>query len=383
MKGTCEIVRERIQDSIGLENSWNDEAEKNCELLAWATDTVMTTTRMVADVSDLARFDEGASLKTQFESVNLRELGTEAIENVMFNSLRMSGSPDGISVSLELVGMGGSSFLCTDRTTLLRVFAHLLENSVREVNSNGKVTLKITSNPEDSITDANVRFEVIDDGKGLPLGTCLDQGDDTVVKGGTKQAPIHRYAIGRRSFVDPDDIMKARVDMEDKLRDLKQNGVGVGLPLSYHLVRALGGDLRHDSKHEGGTRVWFALFGSVQEEDGSMDIDEALLESETIAKTLAPPRSIDVVMDRNQDQPKRKRRVSELGFASFSPDVCSVNTGTTAETSVSGTVATRALEPAPRAVAQCGVKASMPFSVLIVEDTDICKRFVPSLQSKY
>jgi len=54
LRGTCEVVSDRLQyhkiDAI--------EREKNCELLERAADTVTTATRMVADVSDLARFGE-------------------------------------------------------------------------------------------------------------------------------------------------------------------------------------------------------------------------------------------------------------------------------------------------------------------------------------
>lgn len=58
LRGTCEVVRDRIYDNKGnLTGSGDDdEGEKNCELLERAADTVMTTTRMIADVSDLGEF---------------------------------------------------------------------------------------------------------------------------------------------------------------------------------------------------------------------------------------------------------------------------------------------------------------------------------------
>lgn len=366
LRGTCEVVRDRIVEQNSLAVS--DEVEKNYELLTRAADTVMTTTRMVADVSDLARFDEGAALKTKFEAVNLRQLGMEAIENLQFNDLRMSGRDDGISVSLDLVGAGGSSMLSTDKNVLLRVLAHLLENSVREVDSGGKVKLRITSSSSEASGGSHVLVEIIDDGKGLPTGTCLDQGDDLIVNGGAKQAPIHRYVIGHRASDDPDEIRKARAEMEEKLRDLKQNGVGVGLPLSYHLVRALGGDLRHDIRYsQKGTRIWFALPQTPGE--NKMKVDVAALKTETISKSMQPPLSITLDLSKGISGQKRKRRLSKPDFANFSSDG-SVDT-TSADTTE--TITTVAKPPAPEAVAKCGVKASMPFSVLIVEDTDICK----------
>ena len=130
-------------------------------------------------------------------------------------------------------------------------------------------------------------IEVVDDGNGLPTGTCLDQGN---VTGGKymESAPIHRYVIGSRRLPtttnDPDELQRVRVEMKEKLRDLRQNGVGVGLPLSYHLVRSLGGDLRHDTQYaEKGTRIWFVL---PNEDDKGQDADMCnTLKTETIPKS--------------------------------------------------------------------------------------------------
>ena len=299
LRGTCEVVRDRIQMQMQQRPHYGgskEDEERNCELLERAADTVTTTTRMVADVSDLARFDEGASLRVKVDSVDLRGLGVEAIEGLQFNALRLSGGDDGISVSLDLVGAGGPSAVRTDGAVLLRVLAHLLENAVREVGHRGTVKLRITSGA--GASSGGTLFEVIDDGNGLPTGTCLDNGD---VSGGKyrKTAPIHRYVIGGRRRLndlanDPDELQKIRIEMEEKLRDLRQNGVGVGLPLSYHLVRSLGGDLRHDTNYAvKGTRIWFFL-----PNDGDMGEEVAMcetLKTETIPKNgIQPPASITI-----------------------------------------------------------------------------------------
>lgn len=388
LRGTCEVVRDKIQldnkskhpNSMMMED---DEAEKNCELLERAADTVTTTTRMVADVSDLARFDEGANLKTRFHWEDIREVGAEAIEGIQFNALRMTGGDDGISVALKLVGEGGVAALRTDRAVLLRVFAHLLENAVREVDPGGTVTLRITSSGGSGDSNGNplVLVEVVDDGRGLPSGTCLDQGEDIpAVAGGSKRGPIHRYVIGngrRLESKDPDQILKARVEMEENLRDLKQNGVGVGLPLSYHLVRALGGDLRHDNSYnKSGTRIWFALpnAAATEEEVGkdSGGSSTKLLKSATIPKMgIQPPASISYDIS---DQPRKRQRTIDADFSKFSSDGSTTTSGMeTVETTMASTVGA---DPAPEAVAKCGVKASMPLAVLIVEDTDICARLL-------
>ena len=67
LRGTCDIIRDSIDHRIHFGLSTNkDEDEINSRLLEQAAYTVMTTTRIVADVSDLARFHEGANLKTNF-----------------------------------------------------------------------------------------------------------------------------------------------------------------------------------------------------------------------------------------------------------------------------------------------------------------------------
>jgi hypothetical protein len=384
LRGTCDIVRDSIQHQIQFGSNTNTiEDERNCQLLEQAADTVMTTTRMVADVSDLARFHEGANLKTNFLSVNLRDVGLEAIKRIQFHALRLSGRDDGVSVSVRLIGNGGPAIVLTDQASLLRALAHLLENAVREVDTGGQVTLHITSN------GSNTLFEVIDSGKGLPLGTCLDQGSGF---NGMASAPMHRLMIGNTSTTlssnDPDEIQKVRAQMEEKLRDLKQNGVGAGLPLSYHLVRSLGGDLRHDSLYaEKGTRIWFAL--PVQDDsDTGEDEDCNKLVSETIFKKDAHPPAIIVTTSEQRERGGVKRKyVEDPDFSNFSSEEDNrlpkhiedpnfphfASDGSTI--SDDGTTVTESSldEPAVFAVATCGVRASMPFSVLVVDDTDICK----------
>lgn len=354
LRGTCELISGRLQDQTSDDIH---ERERNCVLLERAVDTVTLTTRMVADVSDLARFDEGATLKTTSRLVDLRDVGLQAIESIKFQDLRLKGGDDGINVALNLIGQGGPAVIRTDRAVLLRVLAHLLENSVREVPHGGKVTLQISSSINSSGKGV-VLVEVIDNGKGLPAGTCLDDGG--LIKGTTSPAPCHRYVIGRRASNDPDEIEKARAEMEEGLRSLKQNGVGVGLSLSYHLVRMLGGDLRHE-KLSVGTKIYFTL--QCQEKDTVVD-NEDLLKTDTILKSKMLPMEISFVP--KQENSAKRQRVDDFEFGNFVSSDSSMTTSGDSDTVVSG--------PAAVAVAKCGVKAEFPFSVLIVEDTDICAR---------
>lgn len=220
LRGRCEVVRDRIQ--MQAKSSTGEDEQRNCELLERAADAVTITTRMVADVADLARLDEGLSLRVKVDDVDLRTLGLDAIEGVRFDSLRMSRGDDGIYVTLDLVGAGGPESVRTDGAVVLRVLTHLLENVVREIGPCGHVNLRITSSDVRGIL-----VEVINDGNGMPTGTCLDQGH---VAGGKyrKSATIHRYAIDNSITNDSDELLRVRIQMEDKLRYMRQNGVGVG-----------------------------------------------------------------------------------------------------------------------------------------------------------
>jgi len=371
LKATCDVVSDRLQTQKFDET----ERRNSVELLERASETISGSARMIADVSDLARFDEGALLRTKFTPFNLRNVGIEAIEKIQFRDLRMNGGDDGISVSVNLVGEGGSTALNTDRQVLLRVMQHLLENAVREVNHGGSVTLQITSSPPSATnSEGSVLVEIMDDGKGLPPGTCLEATISGIgeVNGGSR-----RYTIGNRgSQDDPDELQKARAEMEEGLRNLKQNGVGVGLPVSYHLVRMLGGDLRHDAEFSGGTRIWFTLPNKI--EDGDEDDQYDVLKTETITKKGLPPTQISFVQSGQSDIKKRKRG-EDAEFGNFVSSDSSAATSNDCDdsTMVTSTPKGKYVDSVPpAAVAKCGVKASMPFSVLIVEDTDICARLL-------
>ena len=82
----------------------------------------------------------------------------------------------------------------------------------------------------------------------------------------------------------------------------------------------------------------------------------------------------------NSNTMKRRREDDDADFGRFvSSDSSAANSSdfsSVEEEPSSKKVKSAIDDPAPAAVAKCGVKASMPFSVLIVEDTDICARLL-------
>jgi CheY-like chemotaxis protein len=162
---------------------------------------------------------------------------------------------------------------------------------------------------------------------------------------------------------------------------LQQNCVGVGLPLSYHVNSTiLGGDLRHDAEFSGGTRIWLTLPNNIDDSDKDEQC-HVLNAEQIIFKKGLPPAQISFAESGGELNKKRKRD-DDADLENFvSPD-------TSAPTSpIDGDDITEAPDsqkakkvdttPEPATVAKCGVvKASMPFSVLIVEDIDICARLL-------
>ena len=90
-------------------------------------------------------------------------------------------------------------------------------------------------------------------------------------------------------------------------------------------------------------------------------------------KGIKPPASIMIEMESGEmcGSSSKRRRSDNMTFATFASDTS--DTSTVSSKTESQNLSIVMNEPAPQAVAKCGVKASMPLSVLIVEDTDICK----------
>jgi len=136
--------------------------------------------------------------------------------------------------------------------------------------------------------------------------------------------------------------------------------------------------LRHERLDEG-TRIWFVLPNVSN--SGSNENNDMLM-TETIFKKGLPPAQIAFPPDKKKPNQNKRRRVDDdAAFGNFSSDGSTTTTGdettTTAPSRESSPLPLSiTAEPTAPAVAKCGIKASMPFSVLIVEDTNICARLL-------
>jgi len=196
---------------------------------------------MIDDISDLARLDQGGIFKLNKELVLLKGLGNQVLDIVC-----PQGKMSDVEVAFELIG-GGPGFLCTDAAVLKKVLRHLLDNAMH-VTEHGNITLQILEQ------DVRCVFTIIDSGPGIttyepPLGVH------------TNLPPIfqryHQEMIPEETQ-DFDEATTLRDKIERGINSHRHNGMGIGLSLSYHLVQALGGDLRYTSE-PGLTKFWFSI----------------------------------------------------------------------------------------------------------------------------
>jgi signal transduction histidine kinase len=100
-----------------------------------ASDQIFSSIRLLDDVSDLGKFDQGVSMPTIPEVVNLAAFAQQVLEEVP------QPAPD-VNIVLELspsmtdananvfLGNAGPSFAEVDPNVLKRVLPHLLGNAV-------------------------------------------------------------------------------------------------------------------------------------------------------------------------------------------------------------------------------------------------------------
>jgi len=196
---------------------------------------------MIDDISDLARLDQGGIFKLNKELVLLKGLGNQVLDIVC-----PQGKMSDVEVAFELIG-GGPGFLCTDAAVLKKVLRHLLDNAMH-VTEHGNITLQILEQ------DVRCVFTIIDSGPGIttyepPLGVH------------TNLPPIfQRYhqELVPEETQDFEQATTLRDKIEKGINSHRQNGIGIGLSLTYHLVRALGGELCYSSE-PGLTQFWFSV----------------------------------------------------------------------------------------------------------------------------
>lgn len=259
-----------------------DETEN---LLAISMHQLHGVSAMISDASDVLRFDQGANLTTVDAPIKLRKLCREAVDKA-----KDLAKPH-VSVRFEV--SAGPDVVTLDAEVLQRALDQLLRNAAAATAEGGFISLKVsveTPSPSaDAIQDGTaLRFEVHDNGCGLPFSNssanifhrycpgsmaCPPRVRGTVITSTPDSSPnmTPEPKLSAASVVGAPGgapleaaVELARSGLESALAlnhaSIGTSGLGIGLNLTYSLVRALGGELRVESA-PGDTRFFFVLHG--------------------------------------------------------------------------------------------------------------------------
>jgi signal transduction histidine kinase len=173
--------------------------------------------RLVDDLLDLSRIESGAW------HPELEELRVEPLVADAWTSLHPTPETRGVRLTMDVPE---DVTVVADRDALFQVLSNLLDNAVRYSPDGSTIRLRVRT------SDDGTRFEVTDDGPGIP------------------SAQLER--VFERFY---------RVDAA---RSREAGGTGLGLSIVKHLIAAHGGRVGIDSVLGQGTTAWFTLPGSFE-----------------------------------------------------------------------------------------------------------------------
>lgn len=283
---------------------------------------------MITDVADAVRFEQGSDLQTLDAPVFITRFGS-----VCLSKVAALCKPD---VECIFVFEEGPGKLTTDAAVLGRALGHLLTNAAAAT-VKGRVTLTV-SHEQEGVEDGRAVFAVHDTGSGfMPASADTTFGQLQNQAQAASEVELSRARLGNLSLAD--DASK---------------GLGVGLNLTYALVRALGGELRYESK-PGDTRFWFALpykaKGAVEPEMRFTGSAPSAPDSLCAWDSISSDESDQSTIDSNDmrdfvDENEVSKQVS------------------------------------PASLAGKGLEAMDPPHVLVVEDTPMCAKILKLMLSK-
>jgi PAS domain S-box-containing protein len=271
LQSTCDLVLENLkqmqqQETVFAEGStgyasalqesvlsapsspWSTDnasaLQESITLLDDANEHITSAVVLIDDITDLARLDRGVDFEINKERIALSNLGESAVTSVQ--------AKKGVHVSLQL-SQSGPAYIHSDATLLQKVLRHLLDNAV-QVAKRGNITLVLGQE------DKRCSFAVVINETGLiaphepGAGGELDEADTRL------PAIFQRYhqVLLPEETIDVEEATTLRDSIERGVGSLHETCLGIGLSLSYHLVLALGGEIRYSSQ-SGLTKFWFSL----------------------------------------------------------------------------------------------------------------------------
>ncbi len=184
--------------------------EKQADLVFAAREDCERLQRIVEELLDLSRIQSGR-MELRKAPVEIESLARASLE-----PQRVSAQQRDVTLRCEIVPGAGLVLVDPDRIQL--VFSNLLANAIRHSPSGATVTVRA------EVRDDHARFEVIDQGPGVP--------------------PALREAIFEKYFRTP---------------GAPSGGAGLGLFIAREVVQAHGGEIGVASEPGRGACFWFTL----------------------------------------------------------------------------------------------------------------------------
>lgn len=375
LQNVCDIVLNNTNSQISSGMGTPSDVE-SVHLLQEGQTLIDDAVDLIDDISDLAKFDQGAEYQIKTDRVELKQLGLEVFQKCC----KRSQTKYKVAVRLELLG-GGPAVVITDKKVLIRVLRALIDNALQATDE-GEVSLKIGY-----ICD-RCTFTVQDSGIGLLAGN--EDSNQVTSTSGTLPKIFQRYHQELLPVEDDDAVMdfqtavSLRKKIDQGLSSYKKNSLGIGLSLTYHLVMALGGDLRYTSK-PGETKFWFSLPSHCSAGDATSALlpveniikhrdsvslgsestiimsssSPTLLEESSTLQVVTPtskPRTLKRIHRRDKSRPK----FSASSIAPLPSLAC----------------------PSKKRIVECGAPKSANRLVLTVEDTDACAKLLKMMLAR-
>jgi CheY-like chemotaxis protein len=339
--------------------------QESVALLDGANEHISSAVVLIDDISDLARLDRGVDFEIKKEWIALKHLGESAVASIQKSK--------GVKVNFHLP-KGGTAYLHSDAKLLQKVLRHLLDNAV-QVRERGSITLMIEQEAKHSSVAVVIADTSSIAAKDPGDGVESDEVDTTL------PAIFQRYhqVLLPEETLDMEEATKIRDTIEREVCSLQDTSLGIGLSLSYHLVLALGGDIRYSSQ-PGLTKYWFLLphendFLSHPSEPtdlrstSSEKISGALSTSHESHERIAKPD-----MAYFQQGPVTSLPVADSKKRAASSDQEKTAGGRPIKFFREQPIT---LVPVPaKAIASSGLDGMDPPSILVVEDTEMCAKLM-------
>ncbi len=175
---------------------------------------------LINEILDMSKIEAGKFVLTE-ESVDLVELTDSLIEMI-----RPSVREKGHSLEVER-GELAHRFVISDSLRLQQVFMNIMGNAVKYTPPGGRIGFRLTERPGGQEKTANYEFVFSDNGRGMS------------------------EEFQKKIFIP--------FEREEDVRVAKEQGSGLGMAITYNIVKMLGGDIHVESRQDEGSTFTVSL----------------------------------------------------------------------------------------------------------------------------